>query len=265
MRVYELYDKDQNMSIGCLLYYEKERSFIIELNDKLDEWSAPLLFSNMVKERCFTASREQSKQWVRERIVPSDRQNIDSILANARLHEYDEFDLLVQSRGISSQDYIRIRELSEPLYYVEERMKHNIAECVMCKENCMLLFFNDGTIRKVQLNECLSYAGIDKVIVNEALFQTGRVAAGGYCVTFNDSIDIPSMYLYGKGDVVPLTLDDFISFVKTNIMDSSETCDLLECTRQNLQYLTLNNHITPVKTNVKGNLYLKGEIITSRR
>lgn len=264
MKVYELYDNDQDMSVGCLLYFEKERSFIIELNDELDEWSAPLIFSNMVKDGCFTASREQSALWVKERIVPSDRQNIDSILVNAKLHEYDEFTLLVQSRGESSQDYIRIQELSEPLYYVKERMKHNIAECVMCKNNCLLLFFNDGTTRKVQLNE-LSYKGIDKVVANEGLFLSGHIAAGGYCVTFNDSIDIPATYLYEKGFALPITLDDFISFTKRNILDSSDVCDLLECSRQNLQYLVTAKHITPVKTNVKGNLYLKGEVITSRR
>ncbi|MBQ0040419.1 MAG: hypothetical protein KBS56_00075 [Clostridiales bacterium] len=265
MKVYEMFDNDQGLSVGCLLYYEKERSFIIELDDALDEWSAPLIFSNMVKEGRFTASREQSALWVKERIVPNDRQNIDSILVNAKLHEYDEFALLVQSRGASSQDYIRVRELPEPFDYVKERMKHNISECVTCQDNSLLLFFNDETVRKVQIDECLSCSGVDKVIANEDLFMSGHVAAGGYCVTFNDSIDIPAIYLYEKGVGVPLTMENFISFVKMNIVDSSGACELLECSRQNLQYLTAKEHITPIKTNMKGNLYLKGRLITSRR
>ena len=45
MKVFELIDGEVHISIGCLLYYEKEKSFIIELQDNLTESTAPLLFA----------------------------------------------------------------------------------------------------------------------------------------------------------------------------------------------------------------------------
>ena len=62
--------------------YEKEKSFIIELTDSLDEWNAPLLFTNLVKKRIYTVPRDLSLLWVKERIIPSGRQNIRDILNN---------------------------------------------------------------------------------------------------------------------------------------------------------------------------------------
>ena len=54
MKIYEIFDDENKISIGVLLYYEKQRSFIIELQDNLDEWSAPLLLTNFVKKGIYT-------------------------------------------------------------------------------------------------------------------------------------------------------------------------------------------------------------------
>lgn len=264
MKSFEIYDSDLDRAIGVLLYYEKERSFIVELLDDLDEWSAPLHFVKDVTMGRFTASREQSLRWVQDRIIPSNRQNISSILVNAKLSEYDEFSLLEKSKGICSQDYLFIKKIISLPDYVKSRMSRNIAECVPCDDFSLLVFFKDGILRKVSLKDCLCLQDIDKVYKNKVLFMSCRVAAGGYCVSFNDSIDIPAAHLYGVGKKIPLSLNDFISFVSTNVIDTSETCRLLNCTRQNLQYLVENSNIKPIKE-VKGNLYLKGDIISSRR
>ena len=49
MRIYEILDSENEMSVGILQYYEKEQTYIIELQEYLDEWSAPLLFTSYVK------------------------------------------------------------------------------------------------------------------------------------------------------------------------------------------------------------------------
>ena len=90
MRIFEIYDEELARSVGSLLYYEKEHSFIIELEEWLDEWTAPLLFTDFVKKKQYTIPRDISLLWVRERIIPSNRQNINSILTQHRLKEYDE-------------------------------------------------------------------------------------------------------------------------------------------------------------------------------
>lgn len=45
MKIYEIYDEENDMSLGILMYYEKSKGYVIELQSYLDEWSAPLLFS----------------------------------------------------------------------------------------------------------------------------------------------------------------------------------------------------------------------------
>ena len=49
MKIFEIIDEELNISIGVLLYNERERTFIIELQKNLDEWTAPLLFTSFVK------------------------------------------------------------------------------------------------------------------------------------------------------------------------------------------------------------------------
>ena len=260
MKIFELIDGEAHISVGCLLYYEKDKSFIIELQDYLTEWTAPLLFAQVVKQGVSTISRELSFLWVKERIIPSGRQNIGSILANSHLSSYSEIDFLEKSRGKCSQDSIYLKKADSIPEFVVERMQHNLTECVICRDACMLCFFTDGTVRKIDLHDLSKQDGIGKILSNEQVLLSGHIAAGGYCVTFNDSIDISANHLYESGISIPLSLDDFLCFVKGNVVDSTESCAILECSRQNLAYLVSKNKLTPIRKDVKGNLYTKGNI-----
>lgn len=48
MKIFEIMDEENNDTIGTLIYYEKAKTFIIELEETLDEWSASLLFMPFV-------------------------------------------------------------------------------------------------------------------------------------------------------------------------------------------------------------------------
>lgn len=264
MKIFELIDKESHISIGCLLYYEIEKAFIIELQDYLTEWTAPLLFAEAVKQNKFTVSRELSLLWVKERIIPSGRQNISSILANAHLSTYNEIDFLERSKGKCSQDHLFLSKLDTIPKFVMKRMQHNLKECFLCDNTCLLCFFNDGTVRKINLQDLQNIKGVEKILSNELLLQSYHIAAGGYCVTFNDSIDIPSNLLHNEGISIPLSLDDFLCFARNNLVDSTESCAILECSRQNLAYYVSKGTLNPVKKAVKGNLYTKGNILSCR-
>lgn len=260
MKAYDIIDSEEGLSIGCLLYFEKEKSFIIECQSYLDEWTAPLIFANIVKGGNYTISRELSHLWVNERIIPAGRQNIDSILANAKMTAYDEMPLLEKSGGKCSQDSMYVKKLDHLPAFVKKRMEHNLAECVPCTDHNLLCFFNDKTFRKVSLTELTGNYGVNKILSNEGVFKSGHIAAGGYCITFNDSIDIDARILYESGMEIPLSLDDFIAFTGSNIADTSECCAILECSRQNLTNYLSKDLLNPIKKNVKGNLYTKGNI-----
>ena len=92
MKSYAIYDGDldRGSAIGYLFYYEKSQSFIIELCEDLGEWDAPLLFQGLVRKKIYTVSEDISLMWVKERVIPSGRQNIGSILKNYKLKEYSE-------------------------------------------------------------------------------------------------------------------------------------------------------------------------------
>ena len=82
MKIYDILDSYREDSVGILIYYEKSNTFIIELQDNLDEWTAPLLLTMLVRNKIFTVPRDISLMWVRERLIPPSRQNIGLILSN---------------------------------------------------------------------------------------------------------------------------------------------------------------------------------------
>ena len=264
MKAYEIINEEEDTSVGTLLYYEKAKDYIIELRDTLDEWSAPILLSAFVKKGIYTIPRDISRLWVEARVVPSGRQNIDSILRNHKLKTYDEMKLLEVAEGRCSQDSLAIRKSNELPDYVQERMKQNVTECFITDEEDLLLFFADDTMSKIKRSDLAAYdtiEGMDSVLTNDGLYESCKVSTGGYGITFNDSIDVPTALLRNAGELIPLRLDDFISFVRRNILDTTDSCTLLDCSRQNLAYMVKQNQLTPIREEVKGTVYRKGEVL----
>ena len=60
----------------------------------------------------------------------------------------------------------------------------------------LLCFFADDIVKKVNLEQIVEVEGVDKILSNKSLFESGKVGTGGYSVTFNDSIDIPAAVLW---------------------------------------------------------------------
>ena len=272
MRAYEIIDSENDIDIGVLLYYEKEKTFLIELSAELDEWTAPLLFTGFVKQHIYTIPRDISIAWVRERVIPSGRQNINDILSHHRLKEYDEMKLLELSEGKCSQDNLYIRKIDELPPFVLDRMKQNLVDVVLLDDKDLLCFFKDAKVCRVKLpllcnkmmknkiEKRVKAEDIEKIIKNEKLYESGKVGAGGYFITFNDSIDIPASLLYEVGKEIDIKLSEIMIFLNKNIVDTTECCSMLNCTRQNLSYMVRKEQLSVVKENVNGNLFLKGEI-----
>lgn len=261
MKIYGIIDEENLFLAGVLLYYEKEKTHIIELPEYLDEWTAPLLFASYVKKGIYTIPREISFLWVKERVIPSGRQNIKEILAQHNMESYDEMKFLEISAGRCSQDRLYIKKMEEIPDYVKKRQTRNITDCVLSENHTILCFFADGIIKKIDLNALKDVENVDKVLKNERVYQSGKVGTGGYFVTFNDSIDVPADILYREGTTIPLKMSDFHAFIRKNVLDTTESCNLLECSRQNLSYMVKQKQVSPIKEETRGNLYLKGDIL----
>lgn len=265
MKSYAIYDEelDRVSAIGYLVYYEKAESFIIELCEDLDEWDAPLLFQGLVRKGIYTVSQEISLMWVKERVIPSGRQNIGSILKNHKMKQYSEMALLSLSKGKCSQDSCYIEEISETEIpeNIKARMRKNVCECFATGDKQLICMFKDNTVRKVNLTKLVDkYKDISYVLKNRELLDSVKVGAGGYSVIFNESIEIQSSDLRGIGLLLPLTANDFSDFVCKNVVDTTKACDMLQCSRQNLAYLVKEGKIKPIIYGTKENIYLKGEI-----
>ncbi len=260
MKNFEIIDDELGISIGILLYYEGSSEFIIELQENLDEWTAPLLLTSFVKKGIFTIPRDISFLWVKERIIPSGRQNIGAILDTHKLKHYDEMKFLEISKGKCSQDNLFIEGIPSLPEYVIERQRRNLLDVSILDAHMLLCFFSDETVKKVDLAKLIDQDGVDKVIQNKALYQSGKIGVGGYAVTFNDSIDIPSWRLYEAGERIPLTVQDFKNYIKNNVLSTGESCEILECSRQNIAYIVKKEQLEPLKIHENGNLYLRGDV-----
>lgn len=265
MKSYAIYDKreEQYGIIGYLFYYKKSESFIIELCEELDEWSAPLLFQKFVHDHVYTIPRQISLLWVKERVIPSGRQNIGMILKNHKMTEYNEMSFLKLSGGRCSQDDCYLREIAENELpeSIRTRMQKNVKDCFPSKDQQLICLFKDGIVKKVDLSRLTDeYHEIAYVLKNTHLLDSVRIGVGGYSILFQDCIEIPAAKLREIGQTLPLFAEDFDRFVSRNVVDASKTCELLQCSRQNLSYLVKEEKLTPIIYGAKENLYLRGEI-----
>ena len=142
-------------------------------------------------------------------------------------------------------------------------MEHNLAD-VMPTGDSLLCFFNDDSISIIDLKELTEYEGVDKLLKNHSLLESAEIGAGGYYATFNDVIDIPANVLFKSGSRLPVTGKVFLDFVRNNILDTTESCKIHVCTRQNLAYLVEKDQLEPIKE-ARGNLYLKGDVLKNRQ
>lgn len=169
------------------------------------------------------------------------------------------------SEGRCSQDSLFIRRPDVLPAYVEERMNRNLSDITLCPDRSLLCFFHDGMIRKTPLSSVPDESGaVRKVLHNPALFRSGTLTAGGYAVTFNNSIDIPAGILRSCGTLIPLCEDDFLAWLSDTVMDTSQACGLLGCSRQNLAYMSASGQLSPLRKDVKGNLYTEGSLLKTR-
>ena len=265
MKSYGIYDEElsQSKPIGYLFYYEKAREFVIELSSVIDEWQAPLLFQGLVSRGTYTIPKEVALMWVQEKIIPSGRQNIGEILKRHKLKEYSEIALLSLSNGRCSQDACYIKEMNEKDVPkdIKDRWLNNVLECFPTESGDIVCMFRNNSTRLVKLDKLLDkYKEVSYVVRNRELLESVQVGVGGYSISFNDSIEIAAFDLNRVGELLPLKAGDFYGFVQKNVVDTTNACLMIECTRQNLSYLVREKKLSPIIQGTKENLYTKGEI-----
>lgn len=263
MKIYAIIDEERPDidAVGYLMYYERQKEFRIELPDNIDPWYIPMPFVEAYIGGTRTISSYMSRYWVQLRIVPHDRQNINSILVDNGLVEYDEHELLRIAEGRCSQDSLAIRSIQELPEELRMRRKRGVREVVTTEKGRLYVFFEDGSARKCDIEKLFSDdRRFIPVLNNRKRFDEARVQPGGYGVCWGDNIVATDFVLYDKGVPIDIEYEDFRHFAENQIINTSEASDMMCCSRQNIKDLVERGKLKPVRSFAKNLLFLKGDI-----
>ena len=100
-----------NKILSILIYDEDKKEFTIDIPEDVTEQEAPFMMSLFVRRGIRHIGPAWSIRWIRERVVPSSRQNIGQILRENNMQVYDEYALLMKNEGRSCQDACYLEEM----------------------------------------------------------------------------------------------------------------------------------------------------------
>ena len=264
MRVFAI--KDESISkdkvLAYLIYYENAKNFYIELPEEADPWEVPLLLSSFVERNEYSINPYYSNLWVKQRVIPADRQNIGSILKENGLKEYDEFSLLLLSEGRCAQDDCYIEEIKTIPELLIERWKHKIEDVVPLQNEWLLLFFRSGEVKIVDMHQLIDrHPACSAYLKDKERFNKVEIQTDGHGIFWNEKAMISDLELYEKGISIPLSQNDFFNYVKYRIISTSEACEILNCSRQNIDDLVKRDKLHPIKTSARNKLFLRNEVM----
>lgn len=111
MNRYAIKRTNGNKVVAILNYDEMARTYTIDIPIGISSREAPFMLALFLKKVIRSLDQDASIRWVRSRIIPSSRQNIEEILEKNKMDSYDEHTLLLKSEGRSCQDEFYIKEI----------------------------------------------------------------------------------------------------------------------------------------------------------
>jgi len=140
-----------------------------------------------------------------------------------------------------------------------------VTEAVPLENMELLVFFEDGKIKKFDVKSLLPDYPEFEDLKNPDLFNLVKVEPGGYGISWNEDLDCSEGELYENGVDIPLSLSDFRSFIQHNLLTTNEASVLLGCTRQNIEDLIKRDKLHPLRTFPNGKLFLRSEVAQRNR
>lgn len=266
MKIYAIKNENdkKHKNLAYLLYYEKDKKFYIEIDEKVNPEKLPIVLSIFSFRRIYTVNAYWTKMWIKERIVPTDRQNLGQILKDANLDHYDEYQLLMKTNGRCAQDdcYLeKVKEEDLPKEIVL-RFQRKVSDVIPLKDNQLLVFFRDGSIRKIQYEDVMDDENnFKRILKDKKIFEKVEVETGGQGITWDEDSCIPCERLYASGKLIPLNVEDLKSFIEKRVIDTNETGTLVGCSKQNVEDLVKRGRLEPIKQSCKYKLFLKSEVL----
>lgn len=270
MRIFAIKDDTlpSDTILGYLVYYEKPKAFYIELPYNADVWDTPPILSSFVKKGQYSINSYWSRIWVEQRIIPRERQNIGQILRENDMNEYDEFTLLTLADGRCAQDDCYIEEIIADKIpeILLSRWEKKVEDVVPLDRPRMLVFFRNSDVKIINIKDIPDYTSTcEPYLASDKRFVNVEVQPDGYGICWSEQAVISDKMLYDYGTPVPLSLDDFITFVRNRVINTAEACAILDCSRQNIDDLVKRKKLHPIRTDAKAKLFLKNEVMQRRK
>lgn len=86
-------------TVAYLFYDETNGSYQIEIPENVKSVEAPPIIADFIEKGQRKIGHEWSLRWVRQRVIPSERQNIGQILRENGMDYYDEFHCFFATRA----------------------------------------------------------------------------------------------------------------------------------------------------------------------
>ena len=268
MKIFEIHEESQKSAVdkgriqGYLFYYEKSRRFYIELVSSLDKWSAPALFYGHMKRKQYFVDSEWSMRWVRQRIIPAERQNISAILRDNGLKSYDEYKLLELSQGRCAQDDSYIVKITEDKLpkEIKDRLARKVRDVLTMSGHRVLVFFKDNSSKIVNIQKLLKDTDIfSNVLASDEVYNSVKVSPGGNGIEWDEDRSIPAEILHKKGTSSLISYEDIIGFAERRLADTSEISETLGVSRQYIDQLVRQNKLHPVNHGAGIRFFAKAE------
>ncbi len=267
MKTFVIKDESRNpaLLLGYLEYYEKSRSFLVELDDAVDPGDFPIMFHVFARKGIFTIDPGWSRRWVDARIIPRDRQNLAEILRANGLKEYDEMKLLQLAEGRCAQDECSIAPASadDPPEWLQTRRRLRLTGMNCLPGALFLLTFADETIAIVPLKNLVSEDNRWLIAYekDEERFGTAQLLPGGSGISWGDENRlIPLHLLRGAGIPIPMNAQQLRLYAYQSAIDTSEACRILGCSRQYLNQLVRAGKLVPMRGNSTTSLFFRCDV-----
>lgn len=248
-------------TLGYVLYFEKTKTFNIELLKDINPVKLPIVLDLFFYRNTFSINSYFSKLWIQDRVVPIDRQNIGSILKEAKLKEYDIYKLLMLDNGRCTNDEFELIEVKQLPKEIQDRFQYKINDVIPLKNNTVMCFFENGKCKKIDIGSLKKNDRLYSRLLNHPdEFNKVSTLPGGYGIDFGNDLNIDNLTLFKNGKTIDLEYDDLINFINFNTVDTASACKILDCSRQNIDDLIKRQKLSPIKESEKHKLFLLKDI-----
>lgn len=110
MEIYKIYSDDIGKHVATITYDNKTRQFTSEL---LDKENSPILFGKFINDKFIFGAEPNPKSeyleiWLKDRVVPENRDMLKETLASMGIYEYNWRELIKLNHGRSVTDWFSV-------------------------------------------------------------------------------------------------------------------------------------------------------------